>query len=284
MKKILITGASGFIGSFILKNLNKNYFYYIIARDKSKLSKNRNSLIIKYKNYNQLNNKLKKIKVDLVIHCATHYVKFHNYNDLKKMVDSNILLGNIILENIKNIGAKKIINFSTTWIDGNGLKNNPKNLYAAYKSSFNNILKYYQINNPNIKFYNLMIGDTFGINDKRIKLINVLKKNYHLNKTTNIVSKNLYINLLNVEDLCSALLILIKKNLQSGDYDFQNTKNYLISDIIKKFNNQIKKKIKINWISSKKIKFNKATYIKLKDWKIKKSNIDDIIDLISNYK
>ena len=41
------------------------------------------------------------------------------------MVDSNILLGNIILENIK-ILEQKIINFSTTWIDGNGLKNNQK--------------------------------------------------------------------------------------------------------------------------------------------------------------
>lgn len=281
MQKILITGSSGFIGSYILNNLSKKYFFYIIVRNKFKpKNKIKNSKIIKFNNYTQLNNKLKKIKVDIIIHCATHYVKLHTYKDIEKLANSNILFGNILLENLKELKVKKVINFSTIWINNDGKKNNPKNLYAAYKASFNNILEYYQILNKKVKFYNLMLGDTFGENDKRIKLVNVLKKNYHLNKITKIISKNLYLNLINVEDILSALLIFIRKQLPTGMYDIQNRRDYRIFDIIKKINYKSKKKIKINWISSKYLKIKKKNYLKLKDWNIRKSNIDDIINII----
>ena len=39
-------------------------------------------------------------------------------------------------------------------------------------------MKYYKKIHHGIKFYNLIISDTFGDNDKRKKLINTLKTNY----------------------------------------------------------------------------------------------------------
>ena len=56
--------------------------------------------------------------------------------DIYKFIESNILLGNVILENIRILNAKKFINLSTTWEDDKYIENNPKNLYAAYKKSF----------------------------------------------------------------------------------------------------------------------------------------------------
>jgi hypothetical protein len=53
------------------------------------------------------------------------------FKDIYKFVDSNILLGNVILENIKNLNTKQFINLSTTWEDDNSIINNPKNLYAG---------------------------------------------------------------------------------------------------------------------------------------------------------
>ena len=38
-KKILITGATGFVGSNILQKLNNNYKIFIIVRNKKKLFK-----------------------------------------------------------------------------------------------------------------------------------------------------------------------------------------------------------------------------------------------------
>ena len=64
-----------------------------------------------------------------------------------------------------------------------GIKNNPKNFYAATKQSFNMILEYFAKNNKNIKFLNLYIGDTYGNNDKRTKIIPQILKSIILTPT-----------------------------------------------------------------------------------------------------
>ena len=45
-------------------------------------------------------------------------------------------------------------------------------------------------------------------------------------------------------------------------------------------NNSFKKKIKIKWVSNKKIEEKIYNYKKLKGWKPSKSKVQDIIDLI----
>ena len=138
MSKILLTGSSGFIGSNLLENFSKNNEITLVVRKnvKKNIKSNKNIKIIKFNDYDELHYKLKKIKIDIVIHCATHYVKNHNYKDIDKLIESNILLGNIILENIKIMKVKKFINFSTVWQDPYHKKDGFQNLYAAYKSLY----------------------------------------------------------------------------------------------------------------------------------------------------
>ncbi len=279
---ILLTGSTGFIGSNLLNKLKINNKIFITLRGKKRnnLMKHKNIRIISFNNFNELNEKLRKIKVDIVIHAATHYNKSHNYTDFKKFSDSNILFGNIILENIKKLNVKKFINFSTIWEDYNGIKNNYYNLYSAYKKAFSIILNYYKINLKNVKFYELMISDTFGNNDKRPKLINVLRSNYKNDVKTKLVSKNLSINLLNVEDIVQAVLIILKKNINPEKYLLKNNKNFKISEIIQKFNKINKKKIKVTWGNNKLIKEKSLPYNQLKSWKPRKSNIMDVMNII----
>lgn len=285
MHSILFTGGSGFIGSNILNNIQHKYKIYAIQRKESKniIIKSKNIKIIYFDNYKILDDKLKKIKVDTVIHCATHYKKKHNLDDIKKFAMSNILLGNIILENLKIMKVKKFINFTTTWENQDGVLRNPKNLYAAYKDGFNSLVQFYKKNSTSVKFIDLVIVDTFGNNDKREKIINTLKLNYKKNKITKIISKNLYLNLINVEDIVSAINIVLEKNVKSGKYILKNANFISIFNLIKYINRNIKKKIKIKWSSKIKIKDKYSNYKKLKSWKPKKSNIKIIKNLILNY-
>lgn len=281
MKKILLTGSTGFIGSQLLKKLSSNYKIYITLRKKGKISyKNKNVIKILFNNYNQLNQKLKKIKIDYVIHCATHYVKSHKFEDLDKLSESNILFGNIILENIGRMKVKKFINFSSVWENFNGTKDNYFNLYSVYKRGFSNLLDYYKKNLPKIKFYNFFVSDTFGEFDTRPKIINILKNNYKKNKVSKIVSSKLHINLLNVRDIIEAVIVVFKKNNQPGDYNLVNTRNFSINEIINTFNKNIKKRIKIKWITNKLIKERIFKKNRLKGWSPKNSKIVDIINII----
>jgi len=279
--KILLTGSTGFIGSNILNKIKIDNKVFIIKRShsKKKILKNKNIKLLEFNNYKTLSNKLKKIKVDIIIHCATHYKKNHKFSDIEKFASSNIVLGNIILDNLDILEPKKFINFSTIWEDSNGLKENPANLYAAYKKSFNSIIEYYKKRNPNIKFIDIILADTFGENDTRNKLINTLIKNHKKKEKTEIVSKKLFLNLLNVKDIVSAIEIIIKKNITPGKYLLKNHRYLSIYKLINYLNLNRNINIKTKWLSNTLVKNKILNYKTLKSWKPKKSNIRNIKDL-----
>ena len=282
MKNILLTGSTGFIGSEILKYLSNYNKVYITVRKKYKInSDNKNINKIYFNSYKNLSYKIKKLKIDTVVHCATHYVKDHNFEDIKELSESNILFGNIILENLKIMRVKKFVNFSTVWENYDGKKDNCYNLYSAYKAGFGKIISFYKKENKNIKFLNLVISDTFGLRDKRKKLVNLLKTNYKRNLVTKVISKNLYINLLNVKDIVRAIKLILKKNYKSDTYILKNKNNFKIYDIIKKIEKYSQKKIKVKWLSNKIIKEKIYKFKTLKGWKPKNSNINDIIRIIT---
>ena len=282
MKNILLTGSTGFIGSELLKYLSNYNKVYITVRKKYKInSNNKNINKIYFNSHKNLSYKIKKLKIDTVVHCATHYVKNHNFEDIKELSESNILFGNIILENLKIMRVKKFVNFSTVWENYDGKKDNCYNLYSAYKAGFGKIISFYKKENKNIKFLNLVISDTFGLRDKRKKLVNLLKTNYKRNLVTKVISKNLYINLLNVKDIVSAIKLILKKNYKSDTYILKNKNNFKIYDIIKKIEKYSQKKIKVKWLSNKIIKEKIYKFKTLKGWKPKNSDIKDIIRIIT---
>ena len=96
MKSILITGSTGFVGSNILENLFPKNKIFVILRNnpinKNKLNNYKKIKIISYNKFDQLNKKLQKIKVDVVVNCATHYTKYHTYNDISKLAKFVILI------------------------------------------------------------------------------------------------------------------------------------------------------------------------------------------------
>lgn len=282
MKKILLTGSTGFIGSELLKNLSNYNKVYITLRRKNKIKlDNKNIIKIYFKSYKNLNHKFKKLKIDTVIHCATHYVKSHKFEDLKKFSNSNILFGNIILENLKIMRVKKFVNFSTVWENFDGKKDNYYNLYSTYKSSFRKIINFYKKKNRDIKFLNLFISDTFGLGDKRKKIVNLLKTNYKRNLITKIVSKNLYINLLNVKDIVNAIELILKRNYKSDNYILKNKNDFKIYDIIKEIDKYSQKKLIVKWLSDKRIKEKSYQFKTLKGWKPKNSSIKNIVKIIT---
>jgi len=280
---ILLTGASGFIGSNILEKFKKNNNIFVVTRVKKKIKKDNNVKYITFNSYDQLSKKLKTIKINTIIHCATHYKKKHEYKDIKKFLESNILLGNILLENLNEMKVKKFVNFSSIWEGSNNSEFKPRNLYAAYKKSFFYIMQYYKHLNSQIKFIDLVIADTFGGNDKRNKIINTLRENYKRNKTTKIASKKLYLNLLNVNDIVDAIQIILNKKIKSNRYLLKNPIFINIYKLINEINKEKIKKIKVKYLSNMFIKDKIFKYPELKTWKPKQSNLENIKEIILKF-
>ena len=279
MQNILITGSSGFIGSNILLNIFNKHNIYITSRSKNSI-KLKELKVIHYKNHLDLNKKLKKIKIDVIIHCGTHYVKNHNVSDINKLTLANIEFGVILLENLKSMGVKKFINFSTVWQNYNGKQDIAYNLYSAFKLSYSKILDYYIGKFSFIRFYNLFISDTYGENDNRSKIINLIKQNIRNKKKIRIVSKKLSMNLLNVKDIVSAVKIIVDKNVKPGKYNITNNKNIKIYNLIKKIKKvkKIKNLIKFENNSFKKDRI--FYYKKLPGWQPRYSSFKDLIRFV----
>ena len=125
-----------------------------------------------------------------------------------------------------------------------------------------------------------MLSETFGLNDKRQKIINVLRNNYRNNKVTKINSSKLSINLLNVSDIAEAINLIINKNVKPEKYVLKNKLAYNIFNLVELFNKENIKKIKVNWLSRRVIKEKIFKYKKLKAWKPKQSKLEDIFKII----
>ena len=144
----------------------------------------------------------------------------------------------------KKDGLKKFINFSSMMLHNNSKSYEPQNLYSATKKAFIDILRLYEIKYKNIKFFNLTIYDTYGPKDKRIKVIPEIIEKYKSNKSVNVYSKKLELNLLHVNDVCQGIEILIKKSISAGQYKIMSKKFTNIEKLIIQTNKNLEKKIK----------------------------------------
>jgi nucleoside-diphosphate-sugar epimerase len=256
MKKILVTGSTGFIGKSLVNNLLKdNNSIYAVIRKTKKNVKFSNKIKKNYKNYSsiffkknyELKLKLGKLNPDVVINLATNFIPNPNHKQLSSIIDSNVIFPTLVLDICCNKKILKFINLCSVAQCYKNKIDNPQNFYAMTKIMFKKSMSFYRKRNQDINFLNIYIGDTYGANDNRKKIFPTLLKNYIKNKRTTILTKKLKINIVHQEDIVNGIKILINKKVKSDDYRIKSKQNIILSKLINKFNLNNKKKIKVLW-------------------------------------
>ena len=163
--------------------------------------------------------------------------------------------------------VKKIINFGTMMQHIDGKNYIPQNFYASTKSAFEMILAYFVKKNKHIKLYNLKFYESFSEIDKRKKLIPTLYKNFKKNKITKIVSKNLELNIVHVDDLIRSIYLILNKDIKSGNYCLKNKRNVKIRELVRIINSKSANPIKVKFLSNKSLKPQKSFLKTLPNWK-----------------
>ena len=205
--------------------LNKTKVFTIIRKSKqnyrsaSLIKKaNKNYFPIFFKKNSELENKISKIKIDTFINLATSYIPHPKYDEMSPVMDSNIIFPTLMLDICCKSKVKKIINICSVMQCDKNKMDNPLNFYALTKILFKKTMSYYQKIYQNKIFLNLFIGDTYGSNDNRKKILPMIIKNYKKNKNTKILTRKLYLNILHVKDIINAIKILIDKEKKSQNY------------------------------------------------------------------
>ena len=255
--KVLVTGATGFVGSNLVKYLVNNSFeVFIIVREESNLTNlqevTKNLKIYRYNNVLQdLILFFNQIKPDCVFHLASSFIAEHRFNQVNQLVDSNITFGLHILEAMRESGVKNLINTGTSWQHYNNEDYNPVCLYAATKQAFESLIEYY-IKAEGFKVITLKLFDTYGESDTRPKLINLLNKFANDQTELNMSAGDQVLNLVHINDVCKAYDIAYKQILKTKPkdhliYSVKHQENYTLKEVIALFEKVTSKKININW-------------------------------------
>ena len=233
--RIAIIGSNGFIGSNLF-----NYFY-----------KKKNIKIKKMpsykKNINWINLVCKNISLfspNIIINCSASQNLLDSKKAIKSLIDSNIYAQCCFLsEAKKNKNFIGYITFGSKWEYDQKGGYSPNSFYAATKFSMDFFLKYFS--NSNLAAVSLKIFDTYGENDPRKKIYNLLLNSYKKKKLLKLTPGNQELDYVNIKDLCEAINLICKYIVSKRIIGF---KKYTISSkkpiTIKKFIKILKKELK----------------------------------------
>ena len=251
--KILLTGATGFIGTNFVLNLHKKYEIIALVRQSSDVSKI--DKFCKIYRYDESIESIQKVfeneKIDGVVHIASLVLSGKNEGLLiKPLIDSNIVFGSLILEAFYNNPLLFFINTLSCFEFSNSPTYNPANFYAATKKAFYDISKYYSNTLPTC-FTHLLLYDTYGLNDTRTKIFNLWKKIAQNGETLEMSKGEQKIDISHVDDVINGFDILIQlcldnKIKNNQIYTLEN-KRYTLKELASLFEKYSGLKLNIKW-------------------------------------
>ena len=278
MKKIIVTGGLGFIGSNLIDILIKKKFF-VINLDKITYSSNfYNTKNFKnLKNYKfikcDISNKkilniLNKYKPSCIFNLAAETHVDRSIDNPDNFIKSNIVGVYNLLECFKNFSKRnksKLVHISTDEVYGDVLNGRsseiyqykPSSPYAASKAASDHLVSSY-VRTYKINAVITNCSNNYGPNQHPEKLIPKLIYNILKNKTLPIYGKGLNSReWIYVKDHCEALIKVYQKGKAGNFYNIGSNKNLSNLEVTKKLlkiaENRINigKNVKINFVKDR---------------------------------
>lgn len=179
IRKALVTGGSGYIGSFLLRNLLADHIAVtVVIRTQTNTTALAQLPALRTVLHDGTTGRMLEIvseeRPDAVFHLAAVGGAEHATADLDRIIQANVSLGTQVLEGLRQSGGGIFVNTGTFWqhYDGNA-SYSPTSLYAATKQAFEDILTYYtQV--AGVPAVTLKLFDVYGPHDIRRKLFSLL--------------------------------------------------------------------------------------------------------------
>jgi len=178
MARIILTGATGFIGSGLVPKLETaghsvKCLVRLAGFDRAIQKLGEARCLAIPESQGELVSLLDNFKPDAIMHLASLFLSSHAPDQAAELVESNITFPTRLLEAMKGARIRHFLNTGTIFQCATGAPGTPFNLYAATKQAFEDVLQHY-VRNEGFCAITLRLADTFGIGDTRRKIVQLL--------------------------------------------------------------------------------------------------------------
>lgn len=213
--KVLLTGATGFVGRNILPQM-----YNDITRDIAVLVRNKEKTKELFKDYkniiiinqNEINykTKIKEFNPTIAIHLASYLTSKRDEETINELINVNIKFGTHLLNALEGTDIKYFINVGTS---SEYLYNDNRlisaNLYASTKTAFREIIAYYQ-SILKFKWINIIPYTIYGGQDTQKKIIDLIIESTHSNKSIKMSKGEQILDFIHIQDVTSFFIKIVK--------------------------------------------------------------------------
>jgi len=253
--KVLVTGATGFLGSHLAAHLkSEGHQVGCLRRSGSTLP----ALLTGLPNWpaddsgNGFREAFNEFHPDVVVHLAALYVAEHRPENIGPLIRANIEYGAHLLESMREAGCTAMVHTGTSWQHYRGESYCPANLYAATKQAFSTLADYY-LDSAGLRLLELHLYDCYGSNDPRKKLIGQLKDRAMNGIPLPMSNGEQRIHLLHIDDLIcgitqACIQVLNFLPSQRALYRLPSPENISLRELVAQFNEaNPKQPVQVAW-------------------------------------
>ncbi len=236
-KTILLTGATGFLGSHLLEALIKDGYKVVILKRSFSNTWRIDQFMDKVKSYNidliPFEKAFEEQKIDVVIHTATNYGR--NNENVSKIVDVNLMFSLKLLETATYFNTNTVINTDT--LQYKYLSN-----YTLSKKQFVEWLKAFG-EAKKIKVVNLRLEHMYGPGDDAKKFV-VWLMGQMLSNTSdiNLTKGEQKRDFIFIDDIVNAYMLLLRQTKrlpQVSEFDVGTGKQISIKEFVLKLKDTV---------------------------------------------
>ena len=210
--RILITGASGFIGNAVCKALDStDHELILLVRNSDNLPDLSGKVTVIHTSQENWKTLVSGAQPQVILHFAAFLTSSSDSSLINELIETNILFATHVLDAISGTGVQYFINtgtFAEYAQDDETLS--PSYLYAASKTAFRSILQFYS-EQQEFKVINIIPYTVYGGISKQKKLIDYLYEAVGSSETIKMSPGEQVLDFIHIDDVSAFYRSLLKQ-------------------------------------------------------------------------